>query len=200
MILLARHGQSSTNALGLLVGRSDPELTDRGREQARLLRALTSEVEEVWTSPLQRAQETARLAAPAHVAHIHHSFIEVDYGELDGQPLASVTDDQWESFETDRHYVLGGGESLAQVDARVHAVLEDLLGDPTSLLHQLDRHLLIVSHVSPIKSALAWALGVGGQVAWRTRIDNGSLTTVGVRRTHPQLVACNVVPIAAATS
>jgi len=39
-----------------------------------------------------------------------------------------------------------------------------------------------------------WALGVPGSVAWRTRLDNGSLTVIGVRAMSPVLVRLNAVP------
>jgi hypothetical protein len=41
---------------------------------------------------------------------------------------------------------------------------------------------------------LAWALGVPGSVAWRARLDNGSLTAIATRRETPALVRFNVVP------
>ena len=76
----------------------------------------------------------------------------------------------------------------------MHAQLDALFDDAQGLIHDPDRHLAIVSHVSPIKSAMAWALGVPGSVAWRTRLDNGSLTTIASRRHTPALVHFNVVP------
>lgn len=194
VIHLLRHGQSESNAKGLLVGRSDPPLTDRGRAQAKRLREILAGAEEVWSSPLSRARETARLAVPDLEARVEESFIEVDYGSLDGLPLDRVSEDEWRAFETDHSVSFGGGESLALVDERVQRVLDALLVDEESLLHSPDRHLVIVSHLSPVKSAVAWALGVPGSVAWRTRIDNASVTTLGVRRGSPHLVAMNVVP------
>ncbi len=194
MIILVRHGQTTTNALRLLVGRSDPGLTELGELQSRALATMLEGTAEVWTSPLRRARITASLALPHLEARVNHAFIEVDYGSLDGEPLSSVSLEQWYKFETDHTTAIGGGESLASVDLRVHAELDGLLGDPASLLHDDLRHLVIVSHVSPIKSALAWALGVPGSVAWRARLDNGSLTTIGTRRGTPALVRFNVVP------
>jgi broad specificity phosphatase PhoE len=105
-----------------------------------------------------------------------------------------VTDEQWHDFETDHELALGNGESLASVDSRVHEELNNLLAEPSSLLFQAHEHLAIVSHVSPIKSATVWALGVSGSVAWRTRLDNGSVTTIAARRSSPLLVHFNVVP------
>ncbi len=194
MIILVRHGQTTTNAKNLLVGRSDPELTEFGERQARALQPMLADVREVWVSPLRRARATASLAIPRLEATVKPSFIEVDYGHLEGQPLNAVTIDQWHSFETDHSVSLGDGESLASVDARVHAELDALLADRSSLLHEHHHHLAIVSHMSPIKSAMAWALGVHGSVAWRTRLDNGSITTISVRRDTPALVHFNVVP------
>ncbi len=194
MIIFVRHGQTTTNAKGLLVGRSDPGLTELGERQACALAPLLAGVKEVWTSPLRRARETAQLALPDVTALVRASFIEVDYGDLEGQPLSIVSGEQWEAFETDHELALGNGESLASVDARVHAELDALLADPTSLLHQAHEHLAIVSHVSPIKSATVWALGVPGSVAWRTRLDNGSITTIATRRSAPALVHFNMVP------
>ena len=195
MIVLIRHGQTVTNAQRLLVGRSDPELTDLGRRQARALRPLLDGVESVWTSPLRRARDTAALALPHLSVEIVNDFIEVDYGALDGQPLSAVSEHQWRVFESDHGVALGGGESLASVDERVHARLDELLHDSQSLLHSHHRHLAIVSHVSPIKSAATWALGVDGAAAWRTRLDNGSITVIGMRDTSPSLVRFNVVPL-----
>jgi probable phosphoglycerate mutase len=195
VIILIRHGQTTTNEKGLLVGRSDAELTELGERQALALRPLLGGVREVWTSSLKRARVTAQLAVPHIEASVNDSFIEVDYGSLDGQPLGAVSAEQWRAFESDHHQALGkGGESLASVDERVHGVLDALLADRSSLLHSHERHLAIVSHVSPIKSAMVWALGVPGSVAWRTRLDNGSITTISIRQTTPALVHFNMVP------
>ena len=195
MIVLIRHGQTTSNADNLLVGRGDPALTDLGERQARALRPLLENVQEVWSSPLRRARDTAELAVPHVAASIRESFIEVDYGTLDGQPLSVVSYEQWRAFERDHALVFGGGESLADVDARVHAELDELLADESSLLHSKEHHLAIVSHVSPIKSAIVWALGVATSTVWRMQLNNGSLTTITTRRATPTLLHYNMVPL-----
>jgi probable phosphoglycerate mutase len=194
VIIFIRHGQTTTNAQSLLVGRSDPSLTELGERQARALAPYLMDVVEVWSSPLARAQSTAAVALPHLTPVISEPFIEVDYGELDGQPLSVLTGEQWRAFEHDHDIAFGGGESLASVDKRVHAELDALLADQSSLLHSSHEHLAIVSHVSPIKSATIWALGVPGSVTWRMRLNNGSLTTVATRSGVPSLVNYNVVP------
>ncbi len=195
MIVLIRHGQTTTNAQRLLVGRSDPALTELGERQARALRPLLENVSVVWSSPLRRARTTAALALPHLDAVVKESFIEVDYGTLDGQPLSAVSAEEWRQFEHDHTLAFGGGESLSALDQRVHAELDALLADSTSLLHSHGEHLAIVSHVSPIKSAMVWTLGVPGSAAWRMRLDNGSVTTITTRLSTPALLHYNVVPL-----
>ena len=129
MIILIRHGQSTTNEQGLLVGRSDPRLTELGQRQAQALTPWLADVEEVWVSPLVRARETATIALPERAQVVRESFIEVDYGDLDGTSLSEITAEHWRTFEFEHEHAFGGGESLADVDKRVHAELDALLDD-----------------------------------------------------------------------
>ncbi|HEY6472110.1 MAG TPA: histidine phosphatase family protein, partial [Acidimicrobiales bacterium] len=60
VLILVRHGESTANAQGLLLGRTDAELTENGRRQAAAARALVYDpVAEVRSSPLRRALDTA---------------------------------------------------------------------------------------------------------------------------------------------
>jgi broad specificity phosphatase PhoE len=195
VIILVRHGQSTTNELGLLVGRGDPSLTELGQRQAQALAPWLAGVEELWVSPLARARETASIALPGLTQVVKESFIEVDYGDLDGTSVSQITTEHWRAFEVEHERAFGGGESLADVDKRVHAELDGLVDDDASLLHSPTSHLAIVSHVSPIKSAVTWALGVPGSTSWRMRLENASMTVVGARARKPQLIRFNVVPL-----
>lgn len=195
MIALVRHGQSTSNVQGLVVGRGDPPLTELGERQARALAPWLENVTHVWTSPLRRARETAAIAMPGLEAVTKESFVELDYGSFEGSSTTLAADEGWRALEQRHDQAFGGGESLADVDVRVQNELDALLGDATSLLHSPDEHLAIVSHVSPIKSAVAWALGVPGTVAWRMRLENGSLTLVAARSGTPRLIRYNAVPL-----
>jgi broad specificity phosphatase PhoE len=101
-IYLARHGETSLNAAGLLRGRLDPSLTDRGREQAgALARAFSDkDIRLVISSPLQRAVETARAVADACrlSVEIDMRFNDRDYGDWAGTSLAGVSA-QWGSVD-----------------------------------------------------------------------------------------------------
>jgi broad specificity phosphatase PhoE len=194
VLILIRHAQSSANLQGLLVGRMDVPLTDLGRAQARALDGAVHDVVTVLTSPLQRATQTATLAFPSITPVVDDAFIEQDYGTLDGTEISQVPPELWRQFRNDHDAALGGGESLAQVDARVHHRLEEWAASADSLLRDPHQHVVVVSHVTPVKSAVAWALGVPGSVAWRLRLDNATLTTIGLRDGAGYLVGFNQRP------
>ena len=103
-------------------------------------------------------------------------WIELDYGELDGRPLAEVPASTWASWRADVTWSPPGGESLAGLGERVRAACGDLVADAR------DRDVVVVTHVSPIKAAVAWALGVGDEVAWRMWVGPASITRIGVGR------------------
>lgn len=193
MLILIRHGQSTANLDGLLAGRTDAPLTDLGRDQARALAPALSGVLRVLTSPLVRARETAELAVPGFTPEVDEAFIELDHGTDEGRPFNDLSEAEWTRFRHDHHYVVGGGESLANVDIRVHRRLDALLAEGPDIFASPREHWVIFSHVSPIKATVAWALGVPGNIAWRTQLDNASLTRVSVRNDRPCLVTFNDV-------
>jgi broad specificity phosphatase PhoE len=187
VIILARHGQTAANADGLLLGRADPPLTVLGRQQAEAIRgALAStKVARVVTSPLQRAMATASVIADGHPVDIDDRWIELDYGDYDGLPFRDVPVDIWAKWRADPNFRPPNGESFAEVAQRVRAACEDLIAEGA------ERDILVVSHVSPVKEAVAWALGVGGEIAWRMRLDVAAITRIGASARGPSLLSFN---------
>lgn len=186
MLVLVRHGQSELNAAGRLSGRLDAPLTDLGLAQAKAVAAALAEVGEpaaVISSPLQRARETA--AAIGLPVVVDERWIEIDYGPYDGWLLGDVPTEMWAAWRQDPSYAPPGGESLAALGRRVRQACEELLADA-------ERRVVVVSHVSPIKAAVAWALGVGDEVAWRMFLAPASLTTIGQGAAGPSLHSFNV--------
>jgi len=91
VLVLVRHGESTANAAGLLLGRTDAQLTAKGRTQAASVRALLHvPVHSLRSSPLARARSTAALLDLDLPTEIDDRWIEVDYGEFEGQPLSDV--------------------------------------------------------------------------------------------------------------
>jgi broad specificity phosphatase PhoE len=173
-LVVVRHGRTVANAAGLLCGHLDVELDDLGRRQAdasatEVLRRWP-EVAAVVTSPLQRTRDTA--AAFGLPFEVDDRFIELDYGELDGVPVADVAREDWARWRSDPDYAPPGGESLSAVGARVREGCREWAERAAG------GTVVVVTHVSPIKAAVGWALGVGEVTAWRTRVDTASITTI----------------------
>ena len=186
MLIIVRHGRTEANARGLLLGsRLDPGLDELGRRQAEALAAALPEVERVVSSPLLRTQETA--AAFGLPVEVDDRWAEVDYGDLDGTALRDVPPEVWARWRRDVTFAPPGGESLETLGTRVRSAALDLVDDAAA------RNVVVVTHVSPVKAALAWALGVGDEVAWRAFVAPASITRVAMRDGTPSLHAFNVI-------
>lgn len=184
MLILARHGETPANAGRLMVGKIDPPLTDRGRRQAEAVAAALPEGAVVVSSPLRRARETAAVYGPPEV---DERWREVDYGELDGRPAAEAWLPLWEEWQADPDYAPPGGESLAAVGRRVRDACGELCDRAAA------GHVVVFTHVGPIKAAVAWALHVGDRVARRMFVDLASVSRVAVAEHGPLLHSFNEV-------
>jgi broad specificity phosphatase PhoE len=177
VIILVRHGQTEINRDGRLQGRLDRPLTELGREQARLVAAGLAGcgATAVLTSPLVRAADTAReIASVLGVAvEADDRLLEVDYGDWDGRKLGDVSPEEWRAWIDDATFAPPGGESLISVTTRVGDFCSDRL--------RADDTLVAVSHVSPIKAAVVWALGIGAEAIWRMHLDVASVTRIDRR-------------------
>lgn len=185
MLVIVRHGQTAVNASGLILGRADPPLTDLGRRQAAALARALGRPDRVVSSPLRRARQTAdAFGAPVEV---DERWIELDYGELEGAPAASVTDDLWARWRADTASAPPGGESLAALGERVRAACDDVAAAAT------EGDVLVVTHVSPIKAAVAWALGLADELAWRLYVEDAAVCRIRIGTHGPLLTAFNQV-------
>ena len=193
MLVVVRHGESAGNAAGLLLGRLESALTARGEEQARRVAEVLGPVRRIVTSPLGRARQTAAAFGDGAAVEIDERWIEVDYGEFDGTPLGTVPAEVWRRWRADPAYRPPGGESLAEVGRRVRAACEELFGADGEGARG-DEDVVVVSHVSPIKAAVAWALGAGDEVAWRLYLAPGSITRIAWGTDAPVLQRYNEVP------
>ena len=107
---------------------------------------------------------------------------------VEGMPVGEVPSEVWRRWREDPDFEPAGGESLATLDARVRAACDDLAE------RARDRLVAVVSHVSPIKSAVAWALGAGIEISWRTHLSHASICRIDVRSQGPVLITFNETP------
>lgn len=186
MLILVRHGRTNVNAGARLQGRMDAELDELGVRQARSagehLRVRFPDAR-IITSPLVRAVDTAMSIGASAIND--ERFIELDYGEWDGLELSKVPRDQWQEWRRNPHFRPPGGETLVELDERVRPALEELSEEART------SDIVIVSHVSPIKSAVTWALGTGPESTWRMSLDRASICTISIGPNGPALVSFN---------
>jgi broad specificity phosphatase PhoE len=184
VLYLVRHGRTAHNASRRLLGRLDVPLDELGRRQAAALGqvpALNGALR-VITSPLSRARHTAAELGPP--VTVDERWAEIDYGIYDGMELEAAAD-LWREWGTDLAYTPPGGESLAAVGARVRDACGDLWPEAA------EGDIVVVTHVSPLKAAVAWALGVGDDISWRMFVDVASVSVVGSGRSGPSLRTFN---------
>jgi broad specificity phosphatase PhoE len=189
MIVLVRHGETDANRAGLLLGRANPPLNDRGRQQAATLADALASIAKplIVTSPLSRALETAtRIGEVVGIApRIDDRLIELDYGDWDGRRISDVPAEMGDRWRADPTFAPPGGESLSDLRARVEPLA-------TELYEQAEEHTTIaVSHVSPIKAVILWGLALGDEYSWRLRLDVASISRLGHGPSGPVLVGFN---------
>jgi broad specificity phosphatase PhoE len=194
MLILVRHGESTANAAGLLLGRTDAPLTEKGRAQAASVRRLLhAPVAQLRSSPLGRARDTAALLGLDAPVEIDDRWIEVDYGEYECQPLRDIPADVWREWRQDPGFRPAGGETLAEVDSRIAAACAELFSADGAGARATEGDVVVVSHVTPIKAAVAWALGAGAGLSWRLHLQTASVTRIGWGNGAPVLHGFNEV-------
>ncbi|MGY9073507.1 MAG: histidine phosphatase family protein [Acidimicrobiales bacterium] len=183
MLIIARHGRTVANATGLLQGRVDNPLDELGVRQAEAIAAAVGVPDRLISSSLLRAVQTA--AAFGIEPEIDDRWIELDYGDWDERPVGDVAATEWASWRADPEFAPPNGESLAELNARVTAASADLLADAR------DQLVVVVCHVSPIKAAMRWALGVEDEVSWRLHVAQASISRIVIRGDRPVLTSFN---------
>ena len=185
MLIIARHGRTVANAAGELLGRRDPALDETGRRQATAIGTALVGVDRVVSSPLARCRETAAVLGLR--VEVDERFTELDYGELEGTPVADVPASTWAAWRADTSWRPPSGESLDDLAARVWPALNELLHDAESL------DVVVVTHVSPVKAAIAWSLGSGIATQWRMFVQQASISRIACRGGVPSLQSFNEV-------
>jgi broad specificity phosphatase PhoE len=183
VLVLVRHGRTEANAARRLQGRLDLPLDTVGIEQVAGVAEWLGRPDRVVSSPLLRARQTAEAFNVPY--EVDDRWIELDYGTLDGVPVADVAEEIWSEWRGDSHYRPGGGESLSSMRVRVVAAAEELLADAEKRL------IVVTTHVSPIKAAITWALGVDVCVGWRCHLDQASVCRILAGPNGPVLLGFN---------
>jgi broad specificity phosphatase PhoE len=176
-LLLVRHGQSEWNAAGLMQGQTPHvPLTELGHQQAAAAAAALAELTGAGSGPgalvssdLRRAVQTAEHCAASTGLPVSTTpaLREQGYGVLEGRPSREL----WDLVDwTDPHWSAEGGESLAQLHARVAGYLAALRADPPAPV------IALVTHGDTIRAAQAVVAGLGPDQLPAITPHNGSVT------------------------
>jgi ribonuclease H / adenosylcobalamin/alpha-ribazole phosphatase len=177
--LLLLHGQTPMSVEKRYAGRSDVPLTETGLAQAAAAakRLASAGIGVIVASPLQRTVQTAEAVAAVTGLPVttDAGFRETDFGAWDGLTFAEVRE-RWPSEMTawlaDPAVAPPGGESFAEVSERVTAALHRVVAG------QAGKRILIVSHVTPIKTLVAAALLAPPPALFRMHLDVAALSEI----------------------
>lgn len=175
MIYIIRHGQTELNNARVLQGRSDHPLNENGLRQAweagLHLKGQGIVFSHVFSSPLIRAMQTARLVAPEIEPVIDERLIEMDYGPYEGVDLKRLSPELLAFFRDFAHTPAPDGmEQLSSVVSRMGAFLEEISG--------LSGNILISTHAIAMKGALEYLTPEAEGRFWSTYIGNCAVYAV----------------------
>ena len=176
--LLLRHGQTELSVERRYSGRGNPALTDLGRRQAEAAAQFIAQmggIAAVITSPLQRAHDTASAAAKALGldVSVDADLIETDFGTWEGLTFSEAAERDPElhrKWLRDTSESPPGGESFDAAAERVGRARARIISEHPG------ETVLVVSHVTPIKTLLRIALDAGASILYRMHLDLASLS------------------------
>ncbi len=173
MLYIIRHGQTEMNARHVLQSRSDQPLNDIGVRQAEGAARRLKDVhfQRVYSSPLQRAVETARIIAPGIPITVDERLIEMDYGPYEGMDLRSPPPEIMAFFRDFAHNPAPEGmEQLSDVVARAGRFLEDV---------EKEGDILVSTHAIAMKGLLEYLTPDSRGGWWSRNIANCAVYTTG---------------------
>jgi probable phosphoglycerate mutase len=200
-IILLRHGETEWSREGRHTGRTDVPLTDHGREQAlaagRLIAEQSAGIAAAWSSPAQRAQETAKLAGIA-LNGIDPDLWEWDYGGYEGVTTAQVREVRPGWYLWHDGVIPGGpdgfpGEAVEHVGQRCDRVIARIM--PLVQGEQaLDGDVVLVAHGHLLRILAARWIGLPAREGSRLKLDTASVSRLGFEHEVPVLTRWNELP------
>ena len=167
MVYIIRHGQTELNSRHVLQGRSDQPLNQEGIQQAREAAERLKGVHftYVFTSPLDRAKETADIVAPGVIPAVDERLIEMDYGPYEGADLNQLPPEVITFFsDFVNNPAPKGMEPLDSVVARAGEFMEEIRG--------LTGDILISTHAIAMKGILEYLAPESHGSYWSKYIGN----------------------------
>lgn len=189
LVLLVRHGATEWSVSGRHTGRTDLPLTELGVTQATAIQPVIQRLLEgaeplVFTSPLQRAAQTAKFALPGHEAKVVDELMELDYGQHEGLKTSEIfaRDPNWNLFEQG----CPGGEQPEQFSARCDSFVQLLQRTASG------RAVVAFTHGHLSRVLTARLLGLPVTTAAALFNETASVSMINVHRGRWVLVGWNI--------
>ncbi len=192
LMFLVRHAESTWNRLKKIQGQRDPQLRPYGKKEAKLLakRFKGLQFDAVYSSPLKRAQETARVIVGKRVEiECIEELTEINLGEWEGRTLNQIRRKFGESF--DRWAVrpsrirIPGGEDFKEFKKRVRKAIRGI-----ERRHK-EGNVLVVCHGGVISTYVTALLNLPPDDVWCLTVKNASLTIVEINPDIHKLITFN---------
>jgi probable phosphoglycerate mutase len=187
--MLLRHGETPLSVEKRFSGRGDIALSERGEAQAAAAarRLAGADIDVIVSSPLRRTQQTAAAVAAelGLEVSVDDGFAETDFGDWEGATFGEInkqSPDALRAWLDDPRTPPPGGESMASTVKRVAAARDRVVSTYP------EKTVLVVSHVTPIKSMLRDAIGAPIEAVYRLHLDPASLSIIDWYADRPGVV------------
>jgi broad specificity phosphatase PhoE len=176
--ILIRHGQTEWNrGAERFRGHADLPLNETGLAQAQKIavRLAGEKLAAIYSSPLQRARQTAQPLADALHLEIqkHDGLLDINFGALEGMTIEEAKQafpeviDKW--IAAPGHVKFPKGDSFKTMRTRIEAMLDELAAKHAGAT------VALVSHKVVCSALLCVVLGLDGDALWRIQQDNACI-------------------------
>jgi probable phosphoglycerate mutase len=194
-LIFVRHAESQANKDGILAGRLPKiGLSDTGMQQAlRLKKSFEMlDFDSIYTSPIQRCLDTARMVFGDERELIHASeLMEMDFGDWSGQKLSELTKlKEWEVVQRDpARFAFPNGESFTQLRDRVDLALSNIQAS-----QQKDSRIVIFTHADVVKMVVCHLLDAPLSKFQSIIVNPASLTLIDIDQDKLKIAGVNLQP------
>ena len=192
VVLLVRHGLTPTTGVKLPGRARGLHLSDEGRRQAECAAARIAKIAKVvaiYSSPLERARETAQTIAKARnmAVRIERGLLELDIGKWTGMALKDAgSKPEWKAVQQHPSgFRFPDGESFTEMQTRITGAIARMVA------RHAGRIVVAVSHADPIKAAVAHALGTPLDLFQRIMIGTASISAIAYRPSGVAVLTVN---------
>lgn len=188
-LLLVRHGETEWSHDRRHTGRTDVPLTEVGVAEARVLgwRRASVDLTAVWSSPLRRAADTARLAG-LRIDRLDDDLVEWDYGAAEGRTTDEIRRDipGWDIWRDGVTVLGGGGETVEEVGVRADAVI--------ARARTVDGTIALIAHAHLLRVLTARWIGLAPVNGAHLSLDPAGWAMLGWERETPVIERWNPPP------